>query len=68
METCHLAAFSALFYQIFDLHTTLPWLEYDPTMSQQCTSFKFEVEATSVDMLELHFSFVSLCKFKCLCE
>ena len=55
MKTCHLAAFSSLFYHISDLHTILPWLEYDPVMSQQCTPFKFEVEATSVDMLELHF-------------
>ena len=55
MKTCHLAAFSSLFYDISDLHTILPWLEYDPVMSQQCTPFKFEVEAASVDMLELYF-------------
>ena len=55
MTTCHLAAFSSLFCHIFDLHTILPWFVYDPVMSQQCTPFKFEVEATSVDMLELHF-------------
>ena len=55
VKTCHLAVFSSLFYYIFDLHTILPWLGYDPVMSQQCTPFKFEVEAASVDMLELHF-------------
>ena len=55
MKTCHLAAFSSLFYDIFDLHTISPWLEYDLFMSQQCTPFKFEVEAISMDMLELHF-------------
>ena len=55
MKTCQVAALSSLFNHIFDLRTILPWLEYDPTMSQQCTPFKFEVEATSVDMLELHF-------------
>ena len=54
MKTCHLAALSSLFYHIFDLLTFLRWLEYDPVMSQQCTSFTFEVEATSVDMLEIH--------------
>ena len=68
VKTCHLGAFSSLFYHIFDFHTSLPWLEYDPTMSQQCTTFKFEVEATSVEMFELHFSFGSLYKFRCLCE
>ena len=56
MKTCHLAASSSLFYHISDLHTILPWLEYDPVMSQQCTPFKFEVEAASVDMLELYFN------------
>ena len=55
MKICHLAAFSSMFYHISDLHTILPWLEYDPVKSQQCTSFKFEVEAASVDMLELYF-------------
>ena len=55
MKTCNLAAFSSLFYHISDLCTILPWLEYDPVMSQQCKPFKFEVEAASVDMLELHF-------------
>ena len=55
MKTSPLAAFSSLFYHIADLHTILPWLEYDPVMSQQCTSFKFDFEATSVDMFELHF-------------
>ena len=55
MKTCHMAAFSSLFCHISDLHTILPWLEYDPVMFQQCTPFKFEVEAASVDMLELHF-------------
>ena len=57
MKTCHLAAFSSLFYHISDVHTILPWLEYDPAMSQQCSTFKFEVEAASVDMLELYFQF-----------
>ena len=54
MKTCHLAAFSSLFYHISVLHTILAWLEYDPVMSQQCTPFKFEVKAASVDMLELY--------------
>ena len=54
MKTCHLAAFSSFFYHISDLHTILPWLECDPVMSQQSTPFKFEVEAASVDMLELY--------------
>ena len=55
MKTCHLTVFSSLFYHIFDLLTLLTWLEYDPVMSQQCTPFKFDVEATSVDMHELNF-------------
>ena len=55
MKTCHLAAFSSLFYHIADLHTILSWLEYRPVMSQQCTRFKFEVEAASVDMFQLYF-------------
>ena len=42
IKTCHLAAFSSLFYHIFDLHAILLWLEYDPTMSQQCTTFRLK--------------------------
>ena len=49
-KTCHFAAFSSLFYHTSDFHTILPWLEYDPTTSQQCTALKFEAEATSEEI------------------
>ena len=37
------------FYHIFGLHSILSLLEYEPPFSQQCTLFKIEVEATSVE-------------------
>ena len=44
-----------LFYHIFGLHTFLSSPEHGLPISQQYTSVKFEVEATSVKMFKLHF-------------